>query len=193
MTSRKTAAATTGSKLVLLPRSGGGHPQPERSGGQSSAHDHDDTDLEHEHRLPLPGEGAHTDLTVPVSEARIPDQQGEQQAREHDQRAQQRHTVGFDGNNDVEAPRAVYEYLLAAIKDGHNTPEVYITCEKASAEDSSLGTHIVRVFAQKLGQESGNIIDQSNSWASREAFITYALSGFQQMLQLQDEQPVPLS
>lgn len=86
-----------------------------------------------------------------------------------------------------------YEYLLAAIKDGHNTPEVYITCEKASAEDSSLGTHIVRVFAQRLGQESGNIIDQSNSWASREAFITYALSGFQQMLQLQDEQPVPLS
>lgn len=87
-----------------------------------------------------------------------------------------------------------YEYLLAAIKDGHNKPEVYITCEKASVAKSSDGTHIVRVFAEQLDQqESGKIIDQSNSWADRNAFISYALSGFQQMLRLQDEQPIPLA
>ncbi len=87
-----------------------------------------------------------------------------------------------------------YEYLLAAIKDGHNEPEVYITCEKAPAAKSGDGTHIVRVFAEQLAQqESGKIIDQSNSWANRNAFISYALSGFQQMLRLQDEQPIPLA
>ena len=87
-----------------------------------------------------------------------------------------------------------YDYLLAAIKDGHNEPEVFISCEKADAEFSQNGSHIIRVFAQQLNpQDSGKIIDQSNSWADREAFISYALSGFQQMLELQDEQPIPLS
>lgn len=95
----------------------------------------------------------------------------------------------IESNDEIE-----YEYLLAAIKDGHNNPEVYITCEKAPLEKSSNGAYIVRVFAQQLDdQESGKIIDQSNSWANRDAFITYALSGFQQMLQLQDEQPIPLT
>ena len=57
-----------------------------------------------------------------------------------------------------------YEYLLAAIKDGHNEPEVFITCEKASATEVSKGSHIVRVFAEQLSaEESGKIIDQSNS------------------------------
>ncbi len=88
---------------------------------------------------------------------------------------------------------AEYEYLLAAIKDGHNEPEVFITCEKAPATEPSNGTHIVRVFADQLGAEkSGNIIDRSNSWSDKNAFISYALSGFKKMLQLQDEQPIPL-
>ena len=87
-----------------------------------------------------------------------------------------------------------YDYLLAAIKDGHNEPEIYISCEKASEVDTHNGSHIIRVFAHQLDTiYSGVIIDQSNSWANREAFISYALSGFQQMLQLQDEQPIPLS
>lgn len=87
-----------------------------------------------------------------------------------------------------------YEYLLAAIKDGHNEPEIYISCEKAPAKSSHQGTHIVRVFAEQLPpEESGKIIDQSNTWSDKSAFITYALSGFQQMLQLQDEQAIPLS
>ena len=87
-----------------------------------------------------------------------------------------------------------YVHLLAAIKDGHNEPEVYITCEKAPPESSSSGSHIVRVFAEQLDQqESGKIIDQSDTWSESSAFISYALSGFQQMLQLQDEQPIPLS
>ncbi len=85
-----------------------------------------------------------------------------------------------------------YEHLLAAIKDGQNEPEVIISCEKAKMVDSEHGSHIVRVFADQLDQQdSGRIIDQSDSWANREAFISYALSGFQQMLQLQDEQPIP--
>ena len=87
-----------------------------------------------------------------------------------------------------------YDYLRAAIKDGHNEPEIYISCEKANEADSQNGSHIIRVFAQLLdSKDSGKIVDQSNSWANREAFISYALSGFQQMLQLQDEQPIPLS
>ena len=87
-----------------------------------------------------------------------------------------------------------YEYLLAAIKDGHNEPEVFITCERASNTEVSKGSHIVRVFAEQLNaDESGKIIDQSNTWSNKAAFISYALSGFQQMLQLQDEQPIPLT
>ena len=76
-----------------------------------------------------------------------------------------------------------YVYLLAGIKDGHNEPEIYITCEKASSASSENGTHIVKVFAKQLGEhESGAVIDQSDSWGDREAFISYGLSGFQQML-----------
>ena len=86
-----------------------------------------------------------------------------------------------------------YKCLLAAVEDGHSEPEVYITCEKAPAETGN-GIHIVRVFAVQLGhQESGRIIDRSRKWASQDAFVSYALSGFQQMLQLQDENPVPIA
>ena len=87
-----------------------------------------------------------------------------------------------------------YVYLLAAIKDGHNEPEVFITCEKAPVPEMDNGSHIVRVFAERLSiEESGKIIDQSDSWSNKTAFISYALSGFQQMLQLQDEQAIPLT
>lgn len=87
-----------------------------------------------------------------------------------------------------------YECLLAAVKDGHNDPEVYIACEKAPSTETGKGTHIVRVFAAQLDpQQSGRIIDQSDAWTDRDAFISYALSGFQQMLQLQDEHAIPLS
>ena len=87
-----------------------------------------------------------------------------------------------------------YVYLLAGIKDGHNEPEIYITCEKAPLVSSENGSHIIRVFAKQMDKQgSGVVIDQSDSWSDREAFISYGLSGFQQMLQLQDEQAIPLS
>ena len=87
-----------------------------------------------------------------------------------------------------------YVYLLAAIKDGHNEPEVFITCERAPEVEKQNGSHIVRVFAEQLdADQSGKIIDQSDSWSNKSAFISYALSGFQQMLQLQDEKPIPLT
>ncbi|MBT8124137.1 MAG: hypothetical protein KJO81_04855 [Gammaproteobacteria bacterium] len=83
-----------------------------------------------------------------------------------------------------------YVYLLAGIKDGHNEPEIYITCEKAPPDSSENGSHIIRVFAKQMDeQESGAVINQSNSWQDREAFISYGLSGFKQMLGLDDEEP----
>ena len=87
-----------------------------------------------------------------------------------------------------------YEYLLAAVKDGQDHPEVYITCEKATTAEADKGTHIVRVFATQLEpQQTGKIIDQADTWKDEERFIAYALSGFRQMLQLQDEQVILLS
>ncbi len=97
-----------------------------------------------------------------------------------------------------------YSYLLAGIKDGHNEPEIYISCEKAqpdttepnSIEPNSIGkgTHIIRVFAKQLdAEQSGAIIDQSDSWSDRDAFISYGLSGFQQMFGLDDEEPYLIS
>ncbi len=87
-----------------------------------------------------------------------------------------------------------YEYLLAAVKDGHSDPEAYITSERVPPAEADNGSHVVRVFAKQLDQQqAGKIIDQSDSWAHLETFISYALSGFRHMLQLQGEQPVPLS
>jgi len=87
-----------------------------------------------------------------------------------------------------------YEHLLAGIKDGHNEPEIYITCEKAPSDTSHKGTHIIRVFAKQMeDQQSGAVIDQSDSWSDRDAFISYGLSGFQQMLGLGDEEPYLIS
>jgi hypothetical protein len=87
-----------------------------------------------------------------------------------------------------------YIYLLAGIKEGQNEPDIYITCEKAQPSSADKGTHIIRVFAKQLGsQQSGAIIDQSDSWSNREAFIGYALSGFKEMLQLHDEEPYLLA
>lgn len=96
---------------------------------------------------------------------------------------------------EIDSPNEIdYVYLLAAVKDGQNVPEIYITCETANGNEAKIGSHIVRVFADQFGpQDSGKIIDQSDSWANKDAFISYALSGFQQMLQLQDEQPIQLS
>jgi len=88
----------------------------------------------------------------------------------------------------------VYNYLLAGIKDGHNEPEIYISCEQAQPESSGEGTHIIRVFAKQLdAEQSGAIVDQSDSWSDRESFISYGLSGFQQMLGLTDEEPYAIS
>lgn len=92
-----------------------------------------------------------------------------------------------------------YNYLLAGIKDGHNEPEIYISCEKAQPDVIEKGTHIIRVFAKQLEDsqeeagQSGAIIDQSDAWSEREAFISYGLSGFQQMFGLDDEEPFPIS
>ena len=86
-----------------------------------------------------------------------------------------------------------YECMLAAIEDGHDEPEVFITCEKSQTEPA-MDDRLVRVFATQLGEEeSGRIVDCSSQWASRDAFVSYALSGFRQMLQLQDEKPVPIT
>ncbi|MDE0250125.1 MAG: hypothetical protein OXK72_03860 [Gammaproteobacteria bacterium] len=86
-----------------------------------------------------------------------------------------------------------YEYLLAAVQDGHSEPEIYITCERFMDRQEGV-QHAVRVFATQLGpEESGKIIDQSSKWASQDAFVAFALLGFQQMLQLHDEQPVPVT
>lgn len=95
---------------------------------------------------------------------------------------------------DIESKDGIeYEYLLAAVKDGHHEPEVYISCEKSRTETAA-DSHAVRVFAARLGDEaSGQIIEHSERWSSQDAFVAYALSGFQQMLQLQDENPVPLT
>ena len=87
-----------------------------------------------------------------------------------------------------------YIYLLAGIKDGHNEPEIYISCEKAQPTLSEKGTHIIRVFAKQLETEqSGAMIDQSDAWSDRDAFISYGLSGFKQMLGLDDEEPYLLT
>jgi hypothetical protein len=87
-----------------------------------------------------------------------------------------------------------YNYLLAGIKDGHNEPEIYISCEKAQPEASQNGAYIVRVFAAQLEAEpSGTVIDQSDQWSDRDAFISYGLSGFQQMFGLNDEEPYLLT
>lgn len=95
----------------------------------------------------------------------------------------------IDSKDEIE-----YVYLLAGIKDGHNEPEIYITCEQAPPVSSANGTHIIRVFAKQMSeQESGAVIDQSDSWCDREAFIAYGLSGFQQMLGLGDEEPYQLT
>ena len=86
-----------------------------------------------------------------------------------------------------------YIYLLAGIKDGHNEPEIYISCESSSAETVEKGTHTIRVFANQLdSKQSGAIIDQSDSWGDREAFVSYGLEGFKQMLGLDDEEVYPL-
>ncbi|MCY3803441.1 MAG: hypothetical protein OXG06_03410 [Gammaproteobacteria bacterium] len=94
---------------------------------------------------------------------------------------------------DIESKDQIeYEYLLAAVKDGHHEPEVYISCEKSKTETAT-DSHAVRVFAARLGdQASGQVIEHSERWASQDAFVAYALSGFQQMLEMQDEEPVPI-
>lgn len=96
---------------------------------------------------------------------------------------------------DIESEDEIeYNYLLAGIKDGHNEPEIYISCEKAQSDKTEKGTCIIRVFAKQLdAEQSGAIIDQSDAWSDRDAFISYGLSGFQQMFGLNDEEPYPIT
>ncbi|QMU62585.1 MAG: hypothetical protein GKR92_13100 [Gammaproteobacteria bacterium] len=95
----------------------------------------------------------------------------------------------IESENEIE-----YSYLLAGLKDGHNEPEIYITCEKAPSDLLANGTHIIRVFATQMDeQSSGAVIDQSDTWSDREEFISYGLSGFRQMLGLDDEEPYLIS
>ena len=78
----------------------------------------------------------------------------------------------------------IYLYIAAVIQEGKTTPELYITCEPISVDDSR--SYRVRV----LSDQQEYIIGEGTEWDNEQAFCEFALQGVAQMFALSDEKPI---
>ena len=79
-----------------------------------------------------------------------------------------------------------YIYIAAVLQEGKTSPEVYITCEAISANES--GSYRIRV----LSAQQEHIISEDSQLRSEQAFCDFALQGIAQMFELSDEKPIQL-
>ncbi len=82
---------------------------------------------------------------------------------------------------------APYLYIAAVLRDGKQSPEVYITCESISASNHT------ECRVRVLSEQQEHIISESFHGQNEQAFCDFALQGIKQMFELSDETPVPLT
>ncbi len=80
-----------------------------------------------------------------------------------------------------------YLYIVAVLREGHTKPEVYITCEPCTSNNTN--TYRVRVISE---QEEHNI-SVDPQWQNEQNFCDFAMQGIKQMFNLSDEDPILLS
>lgn len=80
-----------------------------------------------------------------------------------------------------------YLYIAAVLREGSTQPEVYITCESITSDNTS--NYRIKV----LSENDEHIINEDPHWKHEQKFCDYALEGIQQMFQLTDETPARLS
>ena len=80
-----------------------------------------------------------------------------------------------------------YLYIIAVVREGHDKPEVYITCEPCRSNEPQL--YRIRVISE---HEEHNI-SEDTQWKNEQNFCDFALQGIKQMFNLSDEDPILLS
>ncbi len=79
-----------------------------------------------------------------------------------------------------------YLYIAAVLQEGKTAPEVYITCEPISGQDSD--SYKIRV----LSADQEHTVNEGSQWGKEQAFCDFALQGVAQMFELSDEKPILL-
>ena len=79
-----------------------------------------------------------------------------------------------------------YLFIAAVMQEGKTAPEVYITCETITPQESRLCR--IRV----LSAEQEHVISEDSRWHDEQAFCEFALQGVGQMFELSDEKPILL-
>lgn len=80
-----------------------------------------------------------------------------------------------------------YLYIVAVLREGASKPEVYITCEPITLNN----THAFRIRA--LSEQDEYIISENTQWHNEQLFCDFAMQGIKQMFELSDENPILLS
>lgn len=82
-----------------------------------------------------------------------------------------------------------YRYIAAVASEGEPAPGLYITAERAAP-----GPDRKRAPAMKIIMRDGaQVLGSSDRWNQLELFVTDALEIIGRVLDLQDEEPYPLS
>ena len=104
----------------------------------------------------------------------------------------QRHQIGnfvatvladIDSNDPVE-----YRYIMAIVEDGHKQPTLFITAERNTGSRAGEGRYRLRVVMDSEEKE----LTPSDEWGDLEHFSLAGLGIVAKLMNLHDEQPVPI-
>lgn len=76
-----------------------------------------------------------------------------------------------------------YQYVFAAVREGEQTPLMYVICERAPRAERDQGSHKLRVLTGNAERDFG----VSDRWRDEDAFAEQALDIVRQTLMLSDE------
>ncbi|MHB8256054.1 MAG: hypothetical protein ACYDHY_05845 [Acidiferrobacterales bacterium] len=82
-----------------------------------------------------------------------------------------------------------YRYIAAVITEGDPEPGLYVTSERAAGSSGHTGKHAMRIIMR----DGAQVIGTSDRWGNLDMFVSDALEVVARLLDLQDEQPYPLS
>jgi hypothetical protein len=87
------------------------------------------------------------------------------------------------------ADQREYRYVAAVVRDGDPEPGLYLALERPSNPRPADGAYDMRVTMR----EGSQVLGRSDRWSTLEVFSTDALGLIATILDLQDEQPYPLT
>jgi len=82
-----------------------------------------------------------------------------------------------------------YRYIAAVVSEGDPEPGLYVTAERVASSAGRGGAHAMRIVMR----DGAQVVGSSDRWNELDVFAADALDVVVRVLDLQDEEPYPLS